>query len=129
MEPTTLYQYVKLGMNLEYLRGIASISIIPATSLVAFPRVMDNQPENRFRVQNVVNAVKALLVQLETMGLTESRSAAAVFEPMLAEMEAALASMQQPSTITLRDPFAELLVNHANNIALAVKEETAKLKI
>lgn len=126
MNSVTFYQYVKLGMNLEYLRGIASISIIPATSLVAFPRVMDNQPETRFRVQMVVNTLKAILAQLEDLELTESRTAAAVWEPMLKEMEEALASTPQPQTITLRDHFAEQLVAHANNVSLAVKEETSK---
>ena len=39
MPQRSLYEFIKLGMNLQHLRSIASVSIIPATSLVAFPNL------------------------------------------------------------------------------------------
>ncbi len=126
MADVSHYQFVKLGMNLEYLRGIASVSIMQATSLAEFPAILDNQPESRFRVANVVNIIRALLIQLETLGLTESRAAAAPLEPLLKEMETALAGSPYPQTVTLRDHFAEKLIAHAKNVSLAVKEEASR---
>ena len=126
MADVSNYQFVKLGMNLEYLRGIASVSMMQATSLAAFPQIMDNLADSRYRVYNVVNVLRALLVQLEELGLKDSRAAAAPLEPMLKEMEQALGGSPQPQSVTLRDHFANNLVAHARNIALAVKEETSK---
>ncbi len=126
MADVSNYQFVKLGMNLEYLRGIATISIMQAGSLAAFPQLMDNQPDARYRVANVVNVIRAILMQLESLGLKDSRAAAEALLPMLGEMEQALASTPQPQSMTLRDHFADKLVAHARNISLAVKEETSK---
>ena len=41
MQPTA-YQYVKLGSNLEFLRGISTVSVMQTTSLAACPNLMDN---------------------------------------------------------------------------------------
>ena len=62
MQPMNLFQLAKLGAHVEYLRGIASVSIIPATSLVEFPQVMANQPETRYGVAKVVETIRALLL-------------------------------------------------------------------
>lgn len=126
MADASHYQFVKLGMNLEYLRGIASVSMMQSTSLAAFPQIMDNLAEARYRVYNVVSVIRALLVQLEALELKDSRAAAAPLEPLLKEMEAALNGSPQPQSVTLRDHFADKLIAHARNIALAVKEETSK---
>ncbi len=63
-QPTT-YQYVKLASNLEFLRGLATVSVIQTTSLAAFPELMENLSAQRYSVLNVVNVLKSLLVQLE----------------------------------------------------------------
>ena len=122
----TLYQYVRLGMNLEYLRGIATVSIMQSGSMAEFPQLMANLPAQRYNVLTVVGAIKALLMQLETLGLTESAAAAEPLKPMCAEMEQALAQVRIQSDLTLRDHFADKLVVIAKTVSLAVKEETAK---
>lgn len=126
---TTLYQYVRLGMTVEYLRGIATISIMQAGSLAEFPALLANMPNQRYNVLNVVSAIKALFAQLEQLGLTESLAAAEPLKPMTAEMEQALAQTRVQAELTLRDHFAQKLVMHAQTIALAIKEETAKRKV
>ncbi len=125
MEMPTLYQYVKLGTHLEYLRGIASVSIIPATSLVEFPSVMNNQPETRFGVVKVVETIRAMLLQLESLKLKETLLAAAPIVPMVEEMEKALERQPDKYVVTLQDHFAERLVQQARIIGLALKQETS----
>ncbi len=47
MTQPTAYQYLKLGSNLEFLRGICSVSITQKTSLAALPNLMGNLPPYR----------------------------------------------------------------------------------
>src|SRR5208337_3986988 len=110
MSSPTAYQYVKLGSNLEFLRGLATVSVIQTTSLVAFPGLMDNLSARRYSVLGVVNVVKSLLVQLEELGLEQSLREAAAFRPMLAEMEDYLSRQAKPQLAHLTDEFAERLV-------------------
>ena len=110
MPKLTTYQYVKLGSNLEFLRGLATVSVIQTTSLAAFPELMENLSAQRYSVLNVVNVLKSLLVQLEEMGLEQSLRAAEPFRAMLAEMEGLLARQQKPEHAHLTDPFAERMV-------------------
>ena len=42
MAQPTAYQYVKLGSNLEFLRGISTVSLMQTTSLAGFPNLLDN---------------------------------------------------------------------------------------
>lgn len=125
MEPKSLYQYVKLGMNIEYLRGISSVSILPATSMVAFPNLTENMPAGRFAVMHVVEVFKSVQLQLEELQLPRSLAAAKELQPMLAEMEAYLATVPSPQGITLLDHFAEKIVGHTKDLVVAVKEETS----
>jgi hypothetical protein len=126
MSQTTLYQYIKLGMHLEFLRGIASVSIIPGTSLVAWPSLMDNQPATRNCVMKVVEAIKAVQLQLGAMGLTQTLDQAhASWDPMLAQMQAALDGSPQPAAVILRDDFANQLIDQTKIVVQALKEETA----
>ena len=53
MTQPTAYQYVKLGLNLEFLRGIATASVMQTTSLAAFPRLMENLSARRYSVMQV----------------------------------------------------------------------------
>ena len=126
----TLYQFAKLGMHMEYLRGIASVSIIPGTSLVAWPSLMDNQPGTRYAVKNVVEAIRAVKIQLESLGLTATlEQAKASWDSMLADMEAALAQAPQPQSVILRDEFANALIDQVKIVSQALKEETSSREI
>jgi hypothetical protein len=125
MPQPTPYQYVKLGSNLEFLRGIATVSVMQTTSLVAFPGLMENLSAQRYSVVQVVNVMKSLLVQLEEMGLAQSLQVAEAFRPMLAEMEGYLARQAKPELAHLNDPFAERLVVLSKQLGSAVRNELA----
>jgi hypothetical protein len=122
MQPTA-YQYVKLGANLEFLRGVCTVSIMQTTSLAAFPNLMDNLPTRRFSVVRVLEAVTAVLIQLEEMKLEQSLRIAEAFRPMVKDMEDYLRHAQKPQLARLNDPFAEQLVALAKQVALAVRNE------
>ena len=127
MSQATIYQYVKLGMHLEYLRGLASVSIIPGTSLVEWPSLMNNQPGTRFSVMKVVEAIKAIKIQLSALGLVDTLEHVTTrLDPMLAQMEAALDGSPQPADVILRDEFANVLIDQANVVVQALKEESAQ---
>jgi hypothetical protein len=123
MPQPTPYQYVKLGSNLEFLRGVSTASILQATSLAAFPGLLENLPNRRYSVANVVNVVKSLLVQLEEMGLHQSLRAAEPLRPMLKEMEEYQARLKPPQYAFLNDPFAERLVAFSKQLGSAVRSE------
>jgi len=105
MRQPTPYQYVKLGSNLEFLRGIATVSVMQTTSLAAFPGLMENLSVQRYSVLQVVNVMKSLLVQLEGMGLAQSLQVAEAFRSMLAEMENYMAQQPKPQFAHLNDPL------------------------
>jgi hypothetical protein len=123
MAEPTAYQYAKLGSNLEYVRGISSVSLMQTTSLVAFPNLLENLPAQRFNVQHVVEAVKSTLILLEEMKLEKSLEVAANFRPMLQQMEEYLASNPNPQTAFLQDHFANTLVAIAKQVAMVMKPE------
>ena len=72
MSQPTAYQYVKLGSNLEFLRGVSTASVMQTKSLAEFPNLMNNFPPRRYAVVEVVKVLKSLLVQLHELGLAES---------------------------------------------------------
>lgn len=123
MPQRSLYEFIKLGMNLQHLRSIASVSIIPATSLVAFPNLEENQPGVRCSVRKTVELIKSVRIQLEGFGFSRTLAAMQPLEPMLRDMEQALASAGGQDLI-LRDPFANDLVGHIKNLLVVLKEET-----
>ncbi|HTN76232.1 MAG TPA: hypothetical protein VL096_13335 [Pirellulaceae bacterium] len=125
MSQPSLYEFIKLGMNLQHLRSIATVSIIPTTSLVAFPELDANQPGTRCSVRKTVELLKTVRVQLNAFGLTETVAAFAPLDPMQAEMEAALAKAAPGDDLILRDPFANRLVGHIKNLLVILKEETS----
>jgi hypothetical protein len=122
MQPT-VYQYVKLGSNLEFLRGICTASLMQTTSLVAFPNLMENLPAQRYSVVRVVEALKAVLVQLQEMKLVESLQAAEPFRPMIQEMEGYLAGVKTPRLARLTDQFAERLVAVSKQVTSVIRTE------
>jgi hypothetical protein len=127
MPQATRYQYMKLGMHLELLRGIASVSIIPGTSLVEWPSLMDNQPATRYSVMKVVEAIKAVQIQLEVMGLSQTlKQSRTSWDPMLSQMEAALDQSPQAADVILRDDFANQLIDQTKIVIQALKEEATQ---
>jgi hypothetical protein len=125
MAQATAYQYVKLGSNLEFLRGLATVSVMQTTSLAAFPGLLENLPARCYSLPGLVNVVKSLLVQLEEMGMQRSLAVAEAFRPMLAEMDGYLARQTKPELAHLNDPFAERLVALAKVVGSAVRSELA----
>lgn len=125
MTQATPYQYIKLGMNLEFLRGTSSVSILLGTSLVAFPHLMENLPATRYNVMKVVEVLRSLLIQLQELGLAQSLAVAEGFRPMLAEMENYVNQTPAPAAAVLQDHFANKLALLAKQVALAVKQELA----
>ncbi len=128
MDQKTLYQYIKLGMNLEYLSGIGTVSILLGTSMVAFPNLTTNLPGVRYSVKNVIETLRSLLAQLDDLDLPRSLEAAAPVQPMLQEMEQFMSQVppQQQPQITLQDPFADRLVAIARQLSLVVRQEASE---
>ena len=126
MAEVTAYQYVKLGSNLEYLRGISSVSIMQAGSLAGFPNLLENLPRTRYSVKHVVEVILSLLVQLQEMQLTKSLETAEAFRPMVGEMETYLKQTPDPEGAFLNDHFADRLVAIAKQVAMVVKPELAE---
>ncbi len=123
MSLPTGYQYAKLGSNLEYLRGICSISLTQAADLAAFPDLMENLPGQRYLVVNVVEVLRSLLVQLGELYLPASREAARPLIPMLKEMETFLSQSQNPRAAYLNDAFAQRLIVVAKQVILAARRD------
>ena len=55
----------------------------------------------------VVEAIKAVLIQLEEMHLSQSLQVAGAFRLLLPEMENFLAHVKRPQAAFLNDPFAQ----------------------
>ena len=125
MSQPTKYQYVKLGMNLEYLRGISTASIVLSTKLVAFPDLKENLPAQRFAASKVIEVLKSLLIQLDEMRLPQTLAAAAEYRPMLAQIEAFTSQSPIPGSVVLQDSFANKLVSVAKQVSLVLKHELA----
>jgi hypothetical protein len=123
MAEPTAYQYAKLGSNLEFLRGISSVSLMQTTSLVAFPHLLGNLPAQRYSVPRVVEVLKSLLIQLEEMELKTSLQIAEHYRPMLQDMEEYLDKNPNPQTAFLLDHFADRLVEIAKHLAIALKQD------
>jgi hypothetical protein len=122
----TAYEYIKLGMNVQQLRSIASTSIFLGTSLVEFENLEENQPAVRCSVYKTVNLLKAVKVQLEEFGFTRTLEMLQPIEPMQQEMEQALGHAPPGDELILRDAFANTLVGHIKNVLLVLKEEAGE---
>jgi hypothetical protein len=121
-EPTS-YQYAKLGTNMEFLRGITSVSLMQTSSLIEFPNLLENLPAQRYSVQHVVEVIKALLVQLAEMKLEKSLEIAQNYRPMLEQMEEYLEKSPNPAGAFLQDHFADALVAITKQLAMVLKPE------
>jgi hypothetical protein len=114
---------LKLGLHLEYLRGINSISAATQADVRHLPFLLENQTALRYGAKKVVAVLRSLLEQLERLKWPKSLEAAAEFRPMLAEVDAFLKTSLDPETVTLLDHFANSLVRIAENVLAEVRKE------
>ena len=122
----TAYEFIKLGMNVQQLRSIASASIFLGTSLVEFPNLEENQPAVRCSVRKTVELLRSVRLQLEEFGFTRTIQAMAALEPMRTEMEQALSQAPPQDELMLRDHFANALVEHMKHVQIVLKEEASQ---
>lgn len=128
MTQLTNYQLVKLGSNLEFLRGLCTTTLlVPETGMENFPNLVENLPTLRYSVVRVVGVLKAILIQLQEMQLEQSLLAANAFRPMLQEMEDHLQRTDATTASYLFNPFAERLVTVAKQVASAVRSELSEI--
>jgi hypothetical protein len=125
MEPQTLYRYIKLGMTMEYLSGISSVSIMPHQSLAAFPRLVENLAPNRYSVERVLEALRALRIQLEELGLERAATEADQFQPLVEQLETYLRQHAASSASFMNDSFADKLLFFARQLQLTLKKEAS----
>lgn len=116
-------QLLRLGRALDYLSGIATVSMIQAGSLAAFPMLMRNLANDRFAVPRVIDAVRTLLASLENLELTQSLTAAEPYRPMLQQMVDYMAQGPAPRSTVLLDPFADRLAGLAVELGPLVEAE------
>jgi hypothetical protein len=76
-------------------------------------------------VKKTVDLLKAVRAQLDDFGFSQSLAALAPLAPMQKEMETALSQAPRGDDLTLRDHFANLLVEHVKNLILVVKDEAS----
>jgi len=129
MTTLRVYQLIKLGMNIEYLTGVSSVSVMLTTSMVAFPLLTENQPPARFSVRRITEVLKSLLIQLDDLGLERSLAAAEPLRPILAEMQKYLDQAPAPDGVILQDHFAEALLAHVRAWLPTLKEETGAMNV
>src|SRR5215213_9852253 len=111
---------LKLGLHLEYLRGINSVSAATQADVRQLPYLLENQTALRYSAQKIVAVIRSLLEQLERLQWPKSLEAAKEFQPMLAEVEAYLKTSSEPESVTLLDHFANSLVRIAENVLAEV---------
>lgn len=121
------YKFVRLGMNIEYLRGVASVSMIPDKGLARYPRLIENLPSNRYRVMSVVETLRSLFIQLEELSLEQTLAEAQQLLPLLQQMETYLAENPDPTTAFMNDSFADRLVFYVQELHLCLKAEASSM--
>jgi hypothetical protein len=117
--------YLKLGLHLEFLRGMNSFSARTQNDIGQFPYLLDNQAPLRFTAPRIIPVVKSLLQLLERLRLTKSLEIAGQFRPMIAEVEAFIANNPNPESVTLHDHFAEKMIGIAEEVLAEVRKEIA----
>ena len=126
--PPTPSDCLKIGLHLEYLRGINSVSAVTRNDVSQLPYLLENQTSLRYGAQKVVAVLKSLLDLLEKRNWPKALEAAKEFRPMLAEIEAFLKKSAEPASVTLLDHFANNLVRIAENVLVEARKEYEALK-
>jgi len=124
--PPTPSDCLKIGLHLEYLRGINSVSAVTRNDVSQLPYLLENQTSLRYGAQKVVAVLKSLLDLLEKRNWPKALEAAKEFRPMLAEIEAFLKKSAEPASVTLLDHFANNLVRIAENVLVEARKEIDK---
>lgn len=126
MKPTPLFEYLKLGMRAEYLRGISSVSIARSPELPKFPALVENDPARRYAVVGVTEALAGLLTQIDQLGMRKTQGVAAPLPAMLAEMQQALKESQLGPELFLRDPWANQFVEILKGLGAVLEVEVGE---
>lgn len=113
----------KLGLNLEYLRGINTVNMNTLCDLSPVPFLLENQPALRYSAARVADVLTSLAKILNDADLPKTRESAVPFNAMRAEIEDFLSQAPEPDAVTLRDPFADQLVSLAETVTKTAREE------
>lgn len=114
---------LKLGLHLEYLRGIVSSYGGRPAGIDHFPYLRENEPAVRFAANKVAAVLRSLFAELKELKFTRTLETAEEFRPMLGEVESFLARSSDPHTIYLQDHFADSLVRIAEKVLATLREE------
>ena len=128
MSPANASDFLKLGLQLEYLRGANSASAVTKNDVAQFPYLLDNQAQFRYAAKKVAAVIGSLVALLEKLKLTEALAKAGEYRPMLAEVEAYLAQNADPEAVILNDHFIDKIVRIAESVLADVKKEIATSK-
>lgn len=116
-------KYLRLGLHLEYLRGITSNSGLASVHVDQFPHLRENQTTWRYPASKIAAIVTSLLSILEELKLKKSLETAAAFRPLIQEVVEFMASSADPNGVYLQDHFADKVVKIADDVTTAVKDE------
>ncbi|MEI7686749.1 MAG: hypothetical protein WCL32_17155 [Planctomycetota bacterium] len=123
MPPLLPAAALKLGLHLEYLRGVSSVAIQTLNDLQMFTYLLENQPALRYTAKNVVAALQSLDRILAAADLPRTQAVAAQFDPLRAEVEEFLRNNPGPNNVHLQDHFAERIVRIAEATLKTLREE------
>ena len=126
MKPIPTADAIRLGMLIEYLRGISSVSISTTAVLDDLPELNANFAGNRYRVLDVAAVVREVIETLEKFELEETLAVIGDLGEKLQEMEGFLNETSDPEGAFLLNPFANDIVAFANAIGDAVITEVAE---
>ena len=116
---------IRLGMLIEYLRGISSVSVTATTLLDDLPELNANFAGNRYRVMDVAEEVKELIDILEKYECEDTLAVVGDLGEKLKQMEEYLSSSPSADEAFLLNPFANDLIAIANEVGDKIMEEAA----
>jgi hypothetical protein len=117
-------QLLKLGLNLEYLRGIASSNVRTLGDLQNCPYLLGNQPGVRYSAENVISVIKSMMELLKSTELTKAMEVAEAYKPMAQEIEDYLAKAPVKEDVRLLDHFADKVAMIAEDVLKSLRDET-----
>ena len=125
MKPIPTEEAIRLGMLIEYLRGISSVSVTATTILDDLPELNANFAGNRYRVVDVAEVVEEVIDTLEKFECEETLAVLGDLGEKLGEMKEYLASTESADDAFLLNPFANDIISIANQIGDTILEEAA----
>lgn len=120
-------RFLKLGLNLEYLRGVPCATVQTLKDLSPFPYLLENQPALRYSAKSVAAVIESLLGELKDAELPKTLAAVEDLRPMATEIEEFLQTSPAGGAdgVTLQDHFAEKIVRTAEDAVKTLREEIA----